>query len=242
MTLAKSIGGGLPVGAFGGTRRAHGLDHRRQGAPPRHVQRQPARHGRREGRAGRGLHAGGDDRRPSTATVATSTRATPSSPSTACPPTPSSSAPRAASPGRPTPVRNYRDYKATDFDLAFAQWIWGINRGVLLPTGLDEQWLISVLHDDDDVAHGVDVFRSLRRGTRQPDGASALAPGVCVRTRVAAGAGRAGRRRTGRRAPLADEEHGDGDRAPAAGRARRRAPPPAMARRTGPGTARTGSR
>jgi glutamate-1-semialdehyde 2,1-aminomutase len=58
------------------------------------------------------------------------------------------------------PVRNYRDYKATDFDLAFAQWLWGINRGVLLPTGLDEQWLISVMHDDDDVAHGVDVFRS----------------------------------------------------------------------------------
>ncbi|MEY3258499.1 MAG: hypothetical protein RI954_525, partial [Actinomycetota bacterium] len=31
------------------------------------------------------------------------------------------------------PIRNYRDYKATDFDLAFAQWIHGINRGILLP-------------------------------------------------------------------------------------------------------------
>ncbi|MFM2182905.1 MAG: hypothetical protein RJB61_1199, partial [Actinomycetota bacterium] len=30
----------------------------------------------------------------------------------------------------PEPIRNYRDYKATDFDLAFAQWIHGINRGV----------------------------------------------------------------------------------------------------------------
>jgi glutamate-1-semialdehyde 2,1-aminomutase len=60
----------------------------------------------------------------------------------------------------PDPVRNYRDYKATDFDLAFAQWLWGINRGVLLPPGLDEQWLISVMHDDDDIAHGVEVFRS----------------------------------------------------------------------------------
>jgi glutamate-1-semialdehyde 2,1-aminomutase len=56
------------------------------------------------------------------------------------------------------PVRNYRDYKATDFDLAFANWIWGINRGVLLPTGLDEQWLISVVHTDDDVAHAAQVF------------------------------------------------------------------------------------
>ncbi len=56
------------------------------------------------------------------------------------------------------PVRNYRDYKATDFDLAFAQWIHGINRGVLLPPGLDEQWLISVMHDEDDAARYADVF------------------------------------------------------------------------------------
>ena len=56
------------------------------------------------------------------------------------------------------PIRNYRDYKATDFDLAFAQWIHGINRGVLLPPGLDEQWLISVMHSDDDAARYADVF------------------------------------------------------------------------------------
>ena len=56
------------------------------------------------------------------------------------------------------PVRNYRDYKATDFDLAFAQWIHGINRGVLLPPGLDEQWLISVMHDEHDAMRYADVF------------------------------------------------------------------------------------
>jgi glutamate-1-semialdehyde 2,1-aminomutase len=58
----------------------------------------------------------------------------------------------------PTPVRNYRDYKATDFDLAFAQWIHGINRGVLLPPGLDEQWLISVMHTEDEAMRYADVF------------------------------------------------------------------------------------
>jgi glutamate-1-semialdehyde 2,1-aminomutase len=57
-----------------------------------------------------------------------------------------------------TPVRNYRDYKATDFDLAFASWIWGINRGILLPPGLDEQWLISVVHTDADVDRAAEVF------------------------------------------------------------------------------------
>ena len=56
------------------------------------------------------------------------------------------------------PVRNYRDYKATDFDLAFASWIWGINRGILLPPGLDEQWLISVVHTDADVDRAAQVF------------------------------------------------------------------------------------
>jgi glutamate-1-semialdehyde 2,1-aminomutase len=56
------------------------------------------------------------------------------------------------------PVRNYRDYKATNFDLAFAQWIHGINRGVLLPPGLDEQWLISVAHDEADAMRYATVF------------------------------------------------------------------------------------
>jgi glutamate-1-semialdehyde 2,1-aminomutase len=56
------------------------------------------------------------------------------------------------------PVRNYRDYKATDFDLAFAQWIHGINRGVLLPPGLDEQWLMSVMHSAADAATYAEVF------------------------------------------------------------------------------------
>jgi len=57
-----------------------------------------------------------------------------------------------------TPVRNYRDYKATNFELAFAQWIHGINRGVLLPPGLDEQWLISVMHDEADAMKYAAVF------------------------------------------------------------------------------------
>ncbi len=56
------------------------------------------------------------------------------------------------------PVRNYRDYKNTDFDLAFAQWMHGINRGILLPPGLDEQWLISVMHTEADAMRYADVF------------------------------------------------------------------------------------
>jgi glutamate-1-semialdehyde 2,1-aminomutase len=58
----------------------------------------------------------------------------------------------------PNRIRNYRDYKNTDLDLAFAQWMHGINRGILLPPGLDEQWLISVLHDDAAAMTYVEVF------------------------------------------------------------------------------------
>ena len=56
------------------------------------------------------------------------------------------------------PIRNYRDYRATNFDLAFAQWIHGINRGILLPPGLDEQWLISVMHTEADAMRYASVF------------------------------------------------------------------------------------
>jgi glutamate-1-semialdehyde 2,1-aminomutase len=45
-----------------------------------------------------------------------------------------------------TPVRNYRDYKATDFDLAQLSFFWSLNRNVMTPPGLDEQWLISLAH------------------------------------------------------------------------------------------------
>jgi glutamate-1-semialdehyde 2,1-aminomutase len=42
--------------------------------------------------------------------------------------------------------------------LAFAQWMHGINRGILLPPGLDEQWLISVMHTEADAMRYADVF------------------------------------------------------------------------------------
>ena len=54
--------------------------------------------------------------------------------------------------------------RRTDFDLAFAQWMHGINRGILLPPGLDEQWLVSVMHDEDD---GDALRRRVRRVRRR---------------------------------------------------------------------------
>lgn len=61
------------------------------------------------------------------------------------------------------PVRNYRDYKRTDFALAYAQWLYTTNRGVLLPPGLDEQWLVSIRHTEADVMHHVDAIEDFAK-------------------------------------------------------------------------------
>ena len=60
-----------------------------------------------------------------------------------------------------TPVRNYRDYKATDFKIAELSWLWSINRGIMTPPGLDEQWLISLAHGQKEIDLLVEDFRSL---------------------------------------------------------------------------------
>lgn len=67
----------------------------------------------------------------------------------------------------PEPIRNYRDYKKTDVDIAFAQWIHGINRGILLPPGLDEQWLISIMHTDEEALRYANVFGDFVRELTQ---------------------------------------------------------------------------
>jgi glutamate-1-semialdehyde 2,1-aminomutase len=64
------------------------------------------------------------------------------------------------------PVRNYRDYKATDFVLAELSWLWGVNRQILTPPGLDEQWLVSLAHTDDDMGRLVEDFTLLAKALR----------------------------------------------------------------------------
>jgi len=65
-----------------------------------------------------------------------------------------------------TPVRNYRDYKRTDFGVAELSWLWGVNRGVLTPPGLDEQWLVSLMHTEDDMNKLVAEFTELAEALR----------------------------------------------------------------------------
>lgn len=66
----------------------------------------------------------------------------------------------------PTPVRNYRDYKGTDFAVAELSWLWGVNRGILTPPGLDEQWLVSLAHTTGDMSLLVSEFAELAEALR----------------------------------------------------------------------------
>ena len=74
-----------------------------------------------QGGAGRGLHAGGHRTTRSTATVATSTRCDDIIDERGLPAHTVQFGAKGCITWSPEPVRNYRDYKATDFDLAFAQ-------------------------------------------------------------------------------------------------------------------------
>jgi glutamate-1-semialdehyde 2,1-aminomutase len=64
------------------------------------------------------------------------------------------------------PVRNYRDYKATDFAIAELSWLWSLNRGVITPPGLDEQWLVSLAHGQREIDILVEHFRDLAETLR----------------------------------------------------------------------------
>ncbi len=64
------------------------------------------------------------------------------------------------------PVRNYRDYKRTDFGVAELSWLWGVNRGILTPPGLDEQWLVSLAHTEADMGLLVAEFEELAEALR----------------------------------------------------------------------------
>jgi glutamate-1-semialdehyde 2,1-aminomutase len=59
---------------------------------------------------------------------------------------------------RPRPARTYRDTLDVHTTIAKAQWLWCINRGVLMPPGLDSQWLVSMQHGDRDIEDTIAVF------------------------------------------------------------------------------------
>ncbi len=61
---------------------------------------------------------------------------------------------------RDRPVERYRDYAEIDDSLFDASWYWLINRGIFQTPGKEEQWTISVQHSEADIDEFVRVFRA----------------------------------------------------------------------------------
>ena len=62
---------------------------------------------------------------------------------------------------RPTPLRSYRDFLDTNLALYEASYPWMVNRGIFMTPGDEEQWTLSVQHEDGDIDDYVDAFAGL---------------------------------------------------------------------------------
>ena len=59
----------------------------------------------------------------------------------------------------PARVTNYRDFTGLDSELWAASFFYLVNRGVLLPPGPDDQWTLSVQHTDEEIDQYISTFR-----------------------------------------------------------------------------------
>src|SRR6266581_2309755 len=60
-------------------------------------------------------------------------------------------------------ARNYRAWWTIDMRLSFAYWLFLANRGILFPPGFDDQWTVSIQHTQADIDHHMHVFQQFVR-------------------------------------------------------------------------------
>jgi len=57
------------------------------------------------------------------------------------------------------PLFEYRDYATkVDAELSELAWLYHVNHGIFMTPGVDEQWTLSVEHDEADLQRYVDAF------------------------------------------------------------------------------------
>jgi glutamate-1-semialdehyde 2,1-aminomutase len=62
----------------------------------------------------------------------------------------------------PVPVVDYETFKANqDADVSELAWLYNMNRGVFMTPGREEEWTLSVTHDDASVDLYVQVFEAM---------------------------------------------------------------------------------
>jgi glutamate-1-semialdehyde 2,1-aminomutase len=68
----------------------------------------------------------------------------------------------------PTKVVDYESFKANqDADLCNLAWLFNMNRGIFMTPGREEEWTLSVTHDDASVDRYVEVFAEMARDLTQ---------------------------------------------------------------------------
>ncbi|MDQ3871748.1 MAG: aspartate aminotransferase family protein [Chloroflexota bacterium] len=70
----------------------------------------------------------------------------------------------------PARVTNYRDFIGLDTELWTAFFFFLANRGILLPPGPDDQWTISIQHSEAEIDRHVEVFREFAEEVTQGAG------------------------------------------------------------------------
>ncbi len=60
-------------------------------------------------------------------------------------------------------ARNYRAWWEIDIDVSYAYWLFLANRGILFPPGFDDQWTVSIQHTQADIDHHLHVFQQFVR-------------------------------------------------------------------------------
>ena len=180
--LAKSIGGGIPIGAFGGRREVMAAIETLDGTPAFTADARGVgiEHSTIPGGATRVAHLGTFNGNPlsMTAGLVTLTKiltrdAYPRLHALAERLTAGSQAvvddhglpgyainvgPKGCVMFTPDRVTNYRDFIGLDAELWAASFFYLANRGILLPPGPDDQWTLSVQHDESDIDRYVEVF------------------------------------------------------------------------------------
>jgi glutamate-1-semialdehyde 2,1-aminomutase len=64
----------------------------------------------------------------------------------------------------PEPLHEYRDYATkVDEELSTLAWLYHMNHGVFMTPGVDEQWTLSVAHEDAHLQRYVDAFEAFAR-------------------------------------------------------------------------------
>jgi glutamate-1-semialdehyde 2,1-aminomutase len=181
--LAKSIGGGIPIGAFGGKREVMASIETLEGTPAFRADASGSGIERSTipGGATRVAHLGTFNGNPlsMTAGLVTLTKiltrdAYPRLHALADRLTAGSQAvldeyglpgyainvgPKGCVMFTPGRVTNYRDFIGLDSELWGASFFYLANRGILLPPGPDDQWTLSVQHTEADVDRYLEVFR-----------------------------------------------------------------------------------